>query len=128
MLKTGKLIAAMAIATLALPALAGSTQPAPTKSAAASFTQSEDGYAREGEAGTWRPKLTATQPTVDVATAKANGFEYIGGEPGWQVAQHRFVWTAGRFAHSNECDHAIRTAKAATPFDLDSARLLYPGA
>jgi len=146
MLKTGKLIAAMAIATLALPAMAGSwppilrkapgntTQPAPTKSPAANFWG--DGYAREGEGGTWGGKLTATQPTVDtatqpsvdVATANANGFQYIGGESGWQVAQHKYVWTAGHFAHSSECDHAIHTAKAATPAELESARLLYPGA
>ena len=160
MLKTGKLITAIAVATLALPAVAGSwppilparkaqagtTQPAPTKPSAANFTQSQDGYAREGEDGTWRReqdryfrsedgpqertfaprKLAASQPAVNVATAKANGFEYTGGEAGWQLSQHKYVLKAGRFAHSDECDHVIRTAKAATPAELESARLLYP--
>lgn len=162
MLKTGKLIAAMAIATLALPAMAGSwpnlparkapvnaAQPAPTKSPAASLPQSADGYVAEGGAGGWpleqyryfRPeegrgelvyaprKLAASQPAKNVATAKGsvNGFEYVGGEAGWQLAQHKFVWSAGRFAHSDECDHVIRVAKAPTPAELESVRKLYPG-
>jgi hypothetical protein len=119
MLKTGRLIAAMAIATLALPAMAGSwptlpaerkapartTQPAPAKPAAASVTQPKEGEARAGD-----------------------GFEYVGGESGWRLAQHKYVWTAGRFVHSNECDHAIRTAKAPTPAEVESGRSLSPGA
>ena len=162
MFKTGKLITTIAIAALALPAMAGNwtppfperkapastTQPSPTKPTTAKFTQSQDGYAREGEGGTWRGeedryfrsedgpqernyaprKLSASQPTVDVATAKANGFEYTGGDAGWQPAQHKFVWNAGHFAHSAECDHAIHPAKGATPAELESARLLSPGA
>ena len=137
MLKTGKLITAIAIATLALPAIAGSwpnlparkalsntTQPAPTKSAVANFTQSQDGYAREGEG---EARLTTSQAKADAATVKVTGFEYTGGEAGWQPAQHKFVWKAGRFAHSDECDHAIRPAKAATPAELESARLSYSG-
>lgn len=162
MFKTGKLVAAMAIATLAMPAMAGSwpnvparkapanaAQPAPAKSLIASPPQSADGFVTEAGEGSWSleqyryfqteegrgesvyapRKFAASKPAKNVATTKGsvNGYEYVGGEAGWQLAPHKFVWSAGRFAHSDECDHVIRTAMAPTPAELDSVRKLYPG-
>lgn len=162
MLKTGRLIAAIAIATLAMPVMAGSwpnvptrkapakaTQAAPAKSLATVAPQSADGFVAEaGEAGwsleqysyfrteegpgesVYAPrKFAASEPAKKVAIAKGsvNGFEYAAGDAGWQLAPHKFVWSAGRFAHSDECDHVIRTAKAATPAELESGRTQSPG-
>ncbi|HET7730396.1 MAG TPA: hypothetical protein VFK48_10220 [Usitatibacter sp.] len=65
--------------------------------------------------------------TADSRAAPA-GFEFVGGETGWQPAGHKFVWAGGRFAHSEECDHAIRIVKAPTPAEIDSTGRLSPGA
>ena len=72
------------------------------------------GFARtEGALGAW---------TWAVEARSVNGFEYVGGEAGWQLAQHKYEFVNGRLAMSDECDHAIRKAEAATPADLERAR------
>ena len=151
MLKTMRLISVAAVAALALPALAGSW-PIPAgnapKAAAVSATvpapYSIDGFeATAGEAG-WQlaqptydfvgGKLVRvdTAPRTAVATAKAAppaaGFEYVGGDALWALSQHKYVFAGGRLAMSEECDHAIRSAKAPTPADIETARKLSPGA
>ena len=55
-------------------------------------------------------------------------FVYRGDGTGWEVAEHKLVFTGGRLVHSNECDHAVHTAMAPTPVDVDKARLQSPGA
>ena len=144
MLKIGKLIAAMAIAALVLPAAAGSA-----KSLVAIPPQSADGFVSgPGEAGwsleqysyfrteegpgetVYAPrKFTAREPAKDVGAAKGSvdGFNFVGGESGWQLAPHKFLWSAGHFVHSDECDHVIRTAKGPTLEELESARNISPG-
>jgi hypothetical protein len=71
---------------------------------------------------------TVRDPAKRVAAASPGGFEYVGGDSGWQPAPHRLVWVAGRFVHSDECDHAIRTAEAATSRDIERMRTFSPGA
>lgn len=63
------------------------------------------------------------------APATFDGFTYVGGDSGWEPASHKFVWAGGKFAHSSECDHEIRMAKAPTPTldELDAARRRYSG-
>jgi hypothetical protein len=66
-------------------------------------------------------------PAANVATGKVSGFEYLGGEAGWQPISHTLVLKAGRLAHSDECDHMIRVVKAPTPEELDAIRYSSPG-
>lgn len=110
--RTGKLVAAVAIALLALPAAAGSWPNISPRKAPAKASQ------------TTAPAVATPRPIDE----NASGFEYIGGEGGWQPSQHKYVWSSGGFAHSDECDHAIRTAKASTAADLERNLTLYGGA
>lgn len=48
------------------------------------------------------------------AAAGSDGFSYIGGETGWEPSQHKYVQGPGGLMHSDECDHAMRPAKALT--------------
>ena len=76
------------------------------------------------------PAAVARKAAVGKAgrAATLDGFEYIGGDTGWQVAQHKYVLRGGRFAHSEECDHVLRAAAAApTSGEIDRTRRLYPG-
>lgn len=73
-------------------------------------------------------KRTISQEQAKATPAVVNGFETIGGDAGWQLAQHRYVWINGAFAHSGECDHVVRTAAAApTASELDRMRREYSG-
>lgn len=151
MQQTVKLIAAIALATMAVPAMAGSwpNLPAAGKAAGGNWhvtapasrdgfvetsgdaTASLEQYSYTFERGTVRsvaPRLAGPQPAKRVATASPGGFEYVGGDSGWQPASHRLVWVSGRFVHSDECDHAIRTAEAATSRDIERMRTFSPGA
>lgn len=153
--RTAKVAIAIAIAALALPAAAGSwpnipARKSPTKTITAVNAQPAEGSSVEaGIAGSleeyryfpneekthgkksfaWGGAAPQRVDTAYAAGARSvNGFEYIGGEGGWQPSQHKYLWSAGRFAHSDECDHAIRMAKAPTPDELESARKFYGGA
>ena len=115
------LFAALAAASLALPAMAGPFGPFGTSNASAgrdrNFKNEEKEYAQVVK----RAAPAATQTTV------RDGFTYVGGEAGWQLTPHTLVWAGGRFAHSDKCDHVIRSAKAATPGEIDSSRRSSPG-
>lgn len=98
MSKTLRLIAIAAATALALPALAGSWPPiAPRKAAS--------------KAAPTTLFVPAAAPDAARAT---NGFEYVGGESGFQLAQHKYILVGGTFVHSDECDHAIRAKPATT--------------
>lgn len=154
--RTARLVAAVAVAMLALPADAGSWPPTPQRKAPAKVAQVElaqvDGsepaingfIAEPGENVaslapvryfTNEEKETVYMPRVadrGVAasgslTPRMSGFEFVGGETGWQPTGHKFVWAGGRFAHSEECDHAIRVVRGPTPADVDALRRLSPG-
>jgi hypothetical protein len=76
-----------------------------------------------------RRVLSSTPGKDDYAKGGAvNGFEYIGGDGGWQLAGHKYVLSNGRFVHSEECDHTIRAAQAVTPADIEKSQRLSPGA
>ena len=110
MLKTLRLVTLAVAAALVLPVVAGPSWP-PTPPAKATGK--------------------ATPPAVKVAKTPAksviNGFEYVGGDAGWQLAQHKYDFVNGRLAMSDECDHAIRTAAAPTPAEIEATRRLSPG-
>ena len=103
MLKTLRLVTIAVAAALALPAVAGPSWP-PTP-----------------------PRKDAGKAPAIVKIVKApeirsvDGFEYVGGEAGWQLSQHKYEFVNGKLAMSDECDHAIRKAEAATPADLERA-------
>lgn len=105
-------LAALALAATATAADAGSWPPTAAKKSAAA-----------------NPATTVEATTKkDAATATVNGFEYIGGEAGWDPAQHRLLWSDGRLVHSEECDHAIRTAAAVPSIDeMETIHRRYPG-
>lgn len=150
--RTATLTAAVAIALLALPAAAGSwPNIAPRKAQQASAplvrapAQSIDGFVaepgenvaslepvryftKETSATASAARAATNTPVADAAATYVSGFEFVGGETGWQPAVHKFVWSAGRFAHSDECDHAIRVVSGPTPAEIDAAKTRSPGA
>ena len=152
-MRTGRFMLAAAIAAIALPAAAGSwpnlpaSKPAvakPRLSLTAVPPQSRDGFIEgTGDAVSsleqyryfrteeYRGKDTIayTDSAPDTAdTLSKGGFEYIGGDAGWQLSQHKYVRVAGKFQHSEECDHAVRAVKAPTPREVEEVRKVYPGA
>lgn len=149
--RTPQLVAAVAIALLALPAAAGSWPNIAPRKAPAKVAQvtapakSLDGFiALEGESlstlepvryftneerkTVYMPRVASNVPARDVATSSVNGFEYVGGEPGWRTVGHKFLWRAGSFAHSEECDHAIRMVRGPTAAEMEATNALSPGA
>lgn len=148
MSKSAKLVAAVAITLMSLPAAAGSwPNIAPRKAKAVSTLVaapqlSHDGFLAEpGEnvASLEQPRYFLDEPKQRTSAprmaasprgtaAKLTGFEFVGGETGWQPAGHKYVWSAGAFAHTEDCDHAIRTVKGPTPADVDAVRRQSPGA
>ena len=157
MLKIAKLTVALAIAGLAIPAFAqwpkGPSQRVNTAAASAvrgaQLPQSVDGFVYAGaeESGyqveqyryfrneekerhaTWRQPASAVKGNAPaLATGAINGFTYRGDGIGWEVAPHKYVFTAGGLAMSDECDHAVRIVKGPTPAEIESGRVLSPGA
>lgn len=148
MSKTLRMLTALALATMTLPAAAGGwpNTPAlskgkPWTSPAPAATDSGDAFA-QGEATStlgeyryfaseeYRGKrdFAFATPAQSSASAPRDGFEYIGGESGWQLSQHKYVLSGGRFVHSDECDHAIRVVKAPTAQEIEAVRSAAPGA
>jgi hypothetical protein len=151
--RTARLAAAIAFAMLALPATAGSWPATPGKAPAkgaslkvaqvhAATDQAINGFiaepgenvaslapvryfANDGKGTGYTP--AAAQGTTGSGTARA-GFEFLGGETGWVPAGHKFVWVGGSFAHSEECDHAIRVVAGPTRDEIERASRLSPGA
>lgn len=149
--RTAKLTIAVAIALLALPAAAGSWPNIAPRKAQAKVAQvtapakSIDGFvALEGEnlstlepvryftneekETVYMPRVASNVPARDIATSSVNGFEYVGGETGWRPVGHKFIWSAGSFAHSEECDHAIRVVSGPTAAEVEATKALSPGA
>lgn len=109
MLKTLKLVTIAVAAALALPAFAGPSWP-PTP------PRKDSG------------KVPAIVKIVKAPeTRVVNGFEYVGGESGWQLAQHKYDFVNGKLVMSDECDHVIRTVRAPTPAEVEQARQFSPG-
>ena len=146
MLKTTTLVAAIAVAFSVLPVAAANSANSQTPATAA-LGDSDGGSLLQYRNAGWmggplpyfrdednkRPDVAAPRRQAVAAPApaqnvRASPFEYVGGDGGWQLVQHKYVWGAGRFAHSDECDHAIRMAKGPTPTELESVRSLSPGA
>ena len=121
MSRTLRIAALAAAAALALPAVAGpSWPPTPPRKPA---LQPSQATAQQQSA------TRALAPTpVSKASQSNDGFEYVGGDAGWQLAQHKYDFAGGRFTMSDECDHAIRSAQAATPAEVEAARRESPGA
>lgn len=100
---------AIAAASLAAPALADNSSPQlPSKAES-----------------TAQAAVAATSKSKDAPTLGA--FAYSGEGVGWEVTQHKYVWTGSGLAHSQECDHTIREAPAITPADIENARRQYRG-
>ena len=121
MLNTKRIALALALAGLAMApsvyaqAFFGTEEGA--KQASFRTEENEKVYPGRGKANVVKP---ATRAAFD-------GFTYVGGDTGWEPTSHKLVWVGGKFAHSNECDHEIRMAKAPTPQELDAARRAYSG-
>ena len=70
----------------------------------------------------------AAKPARAAKPSVRDGFELVPGEAGWQLVQHKYELRSGRFEHSDECDHVIRSASAAPqPGDVERIRQFYPG-
>ena len=152
MLKARTLVLAGAMAMLALPAAAGGWPNVPARKPAdagaplvSAAPRSADGFIPEAgdavatleqyryfrneekERSAAPALVRAVAAPVNVATGKVNGFEYLGGEAGWQPISHTLAWTPQGFGHSNVCDHAIRIVTGPTPAELETARKLGGG-
>ena len=111
MLKLAKLTLAIAAAALAVPAMAGNSWP-------------------QGPSGNAKAAATGKTPAVartEARSAPAAGFTYSGEGVGWEPSQHKYVFAGKGLAHSNECDHVMRTASAVTPAMIEEARKQWPG-
>ena len=54
---------------------------------------------------------SATKSTASAARqVSPDGFEYVGGESGWQLEQHKLAYRDGRFVHAADCP--VEIAKA----------------
>jgi len=113
---------AVLAAALALPAAAGSSWPqTPSpKLAGPLWTMFHAAPPAAAHAATVAPTIAPT--------ATSDGFQYIGGEAGWQLAQHHYVVRDGRFVHASDCDHEIRMVARPTPGEIDGMQGRYPGA
>ena len=113
--RTAKLAAAAAIAMMALPAAA---------------EQAINGFIAEpGEnVASLAPYTPSVAHGVADTHAARSGFEFVGGESGWQPTGHKFIRVGGAFAHSEDCDHAIRVVAGPTPAEVERAKRLSPGA
>lgn len=113
MSKTANLLAAVAVATLALPAAADSYP---------------DASYPIGQHFTARTATPAPQAAQRIAPTAPKDFEFVAGETGSQPVSHKLVWIGGGFAHSDECDHAIRMVSGPTADEVESIRNMSPGA
>jgi hypothetical protein len=102
-------LALAALAALALSttgAMAGSWPPISSKKVSAradeccSVTAAKKADAKEAKAAKSAPALVS-----------ADGFEYVGGESGWLLAQHKLELRKGRFAHAADCPISVAKAR-----------------
>lgn len=72
--------------------------------------------------------LSAPSASAQANNTPAPGaFTYRGDGIGWEVTSHDFVLSGSRLAHSDKCDHMMRTAVAPTTSEVDAMRLMSPG-
>lgn len=92
------LLASLVAASFALPAFAGRPFITPDKR----FPSIPE------------KKEPAASVSTNEATARTtlNGYEYVGGDTGWQLAPHRLVWAAGGFKHASDCPAGAKVAAA----------------
>lgn len=136
MLKTLKLIGAATLAAFALPVAAGSGALGNTGGSGFEPAAGEAGWQLVQPEYAWvngsfkliRGASPAVVAKAAPATQAIGGFEYASGDAGWQLSQHKYDFTKGGLVMSDQCDHAIRSVKAATPAEIESARRLSPGA
>jgi hypothetical protein len=144
MLKTKTLkiaLGALALASVSVPALAGSyasSLAAPLPRAGFEYVGGESGWEPAQHKYVWTngrfEHSDECDHAVRAATSPASaevevvsGFEFVGGEGGWEPAQHKYVFVDGRLAHSDECDHVIRVVATPTRAEIDEMNALYPG-
>ena len=157
MLKLTRFAIALAVAGLVSPAFAGSWPNGPTSrgdlggfftktlpslfskgapepevaGAPGAVTLAQDRAFRNEEKE--RPtRSSRSAAAIPVAAAEnsnpsRNAFTEGVGDSGWDLAQHKYIRSAGRFVHSQECDHAIRVVKGPTPAELEAVRAASPG-
>ena len=92
-------IAAMA----ATSAMAGGWPNIPAKKVAASSADCCSVSAKN-------EKATNNQSSKTPRLISPDGFEYLGGEAGWQLAQHKYEYRNGRFTHAPDCPVSIAKA------------------
>jgi hypothetical protein len=71
--------------------------------------------ARVGAPSTVAAKVTnlaslARTQKASAALIAPDGFEYVGGDTGWQLAQHKLEYRGGRVAHAGDCPVSIAKA------------------
>ncbi len=99
-----------ALALSATGAMAGSWPNIPSKKASpraadcCSVTAAKKAQATDAKAPKFAPALVS-----------ADGFEYIGGEAGWQLAQHKLQLRSGRLAHAADCPVSLAAVSQKNP-------------
>lgn len=103
-MSTAKLLAsAFAIAAMAATsAMAGGWPNATAKKGAQSR---EDCCSAARNASMTKAETSRTARLVS-----PDGFEYLGGDTGWQLAQHKFEYRSGRLGHASDCPVSIAKA------------------
>lgn len=114
-------LAAIVLAATSMAATAGSWPNLPAKklSQASAFTASS--------------AVTAERRPAAVRDVPSNGaFEFVGGDSGWQLRQHRYAFRASTLVHAADCPLIASAASAAStgPARKSSDPALYalPGA
>ena len=97
------LTSALAIAAMAATsAMAGGWPNIPARKAATS----SDCCSVAAKSANATTAQTAKTPRL----ISPDGFEYLGGDSGWQLAQHKYEFRNGRFAHAPDCPVSIAKA------------------
>jgi hypothetical protein len=126
MLKPISVAIALALAAFTAPAFAGSWPNVPTSRG--TLLQSVPHPAQEATSGTFETRQAKPfAPAPRTAARAPDGFTFVGGDTGWEPANHKYVVTAQGLAHSNECDHMIRIVQGPTPAEVEATRSLSPG-
>lgn len=130
MSNTRRLIAAMALALLALPAAAESA-PERFPSDAFVLVGGDVGWElaqqRHFDATSPRPAPHAAAPVAPALDAAPGDFEFTGGEAGWQLVPQAYAWRDGRLVRSDPIVAEPRPASKLTTGDLEEMARLYMG-
>lgn len=84
----------------------------------------------EKEIPAFKRRVTVAGTTTAPAAAKGavGNFVYRGEATGWEMTQHAYTWKGGRFAMSDDCDHAVRLVQGPTRDEVDATKKASPGA